>query len=110
VSLNRAEQQRTNDERRADQQLCGVTVRTLAEQLGSTTRQVEHTLAVDEACAPQDVRLLRDHLEDLVPAQGGTPVHYRVLTEQARPWRTTVRPSPRKPNTPMTRQGIPHHD
>ena len=85
MSLNRAEQQRTSDELRANQQLCGVTVRTLAEQLGFTTRQVEHTLAVDEACAPQDVWLLRDHLEDLVLAQGGTPVHDSVLTEQARP-------------------------
>lgn len=84
MSLDRAEQQRTSEELRANQRLSGASDQQLAEQLDFSTQQVEDTLAVADASAPQDVWLLRDHLEDLVLALGGTPVRYSVLTEQAR--------------------------
>ncbi|MHA6757185.1 DUF2316 family protein [Streptacidiphilus sp. PAMC 29251] len=84
MSLNREEQQRTSGELHANIQLCGTPPEQLAEQLGFSADQLEDTLNMGGACQPQDVWLLRDHLQDLVLAQGRTPVPYSVLTEQAR--------------------------
>ncbi|MER7911242.1 DUF2316 family protein [Streptomyces sp. NPDC096068] len=84
MSLNEEERKRTREELRANLRLSGADPEEIAAELGFTARRLDDTLDVTEASGPQDVWLLRDHLDDLVTARGGTPVPYTVLTERAR--------------------------
>lgn len=85
MSLNDEERARTSAELWANARLARVTVEELANGLGLGTGQVRAALDVREGARPQDVWLVRDHLEDLVREAGESPVPYTVLTGRARP-------------------------
>ncbi|HEV2637339.1 MAG TPA: DUF2316 family protein [Actinocrinis sp.] len=84
MSLNQEELNRTRAELQANFELSGVTLDDLRDDLDFSTEQLTDTLAMDGGSKPEDVWLLRDHLEDLVRDEGRTPVPYTVLTEGAR--------------------------
>ncbi|MEV0849390.1 DUF2316 family protein [Streptomyces sp. NPDC049954] len=84
MSLNDEERARTSAELWANARLAGVTAEELAADLGLDTGQVRAALDVREGSRPQDVWLVRDHLETLVREAGESPVPYTVLTRRAR--------------------------
>ncbi|QKW23239.1 DUF2316 family protein [Kitasatospora sp. NA04385] len=83
MSLNAEERARTAAELRANLELTGVDAERAGAELGFGGGQLAQVLGVAGA-DPEDVWLLRDHLEDLVRAAGREPVPYTVLTEEAR--------------------------
>ncbi|MEV5683413.1 DUF2316 family protein [Streptomyces sp. NPDC052164] len=84
MSLNDEQRARTKDELLANFRLAGTTPEEVQAHLDFTSQQFDDTINLREQCTPQDVWLLRDHLEKLVQARGGTPAPYSVLTRRAR--------------------------
>ncbi|GAA3309777.1 hypothetical protein GCM10020295_75300 [Streptomyces cinereospinus] len=84
MSLNEQERARTSEELWANLRLAGTTPEDVRTELDFDEQQLRAALAVEPPVRPQDVWLLRDHLEDLVRERGGTPVPYTVLTQRAR--------------------------
>ncbi|MGX6600991.1 DUF2316 family protein [Micromonosporaceae bacterium Da 78-11] len=84
MSLNDEERARTGQELAENFRLAGSTPDEIRAALDFSFEQFEDTLTVRPGGRPQDVWLLRDHLEDLIRAQGVTPVPYTVLTDEAR--------------------------
>ena len=84
MSLNDEQRARTREELLANFRLAGSTPEEIQSQLAFTPQQFDNTIDVRAQCEPQDVWLLRDHLEVLVRARGGTPARYSVLTRRAR--------------------------
>lgn len=103
MSLNAEERARTGGELRANLRLSGLPPEQVQQELGFTDRQFASALDCDDASQPQDVWLLRDHLEQLVLERGRTPVPYSVLTEAARSaargWFRLRRPPARRPGS-----------
>ncbi|WP_033221837.1 DUF2316 family protein [Kitasatospora phosalacinea] len=83
MSLNAEECARTAAELRANLELTGGDAGRAGAELGFDEQRLAQALDVAGA-DPEDVWLLRDHLEDLVRAAGREPVPYTVLTEEAR--------------------------
>ncbi|MGY0499284.1 DUF2316 family protein [Nocardia sp. FBN12] len=100
MSLNAEERARTSEELHANLRLTGLTPQEAQAALEFTHEQFESALNCSDIAKPADVWLLRDHLEQLVEDQDGTPVPYTVLTEQARSsarrW-FRLRRAPRRP-------------
>ncbi|MFI7272695.1 DUF2316 family protein [Streptomyces sp. NPDC049879] len=84
MSLNDEERARTGAELRANLELSGASPLEVWTELGLGEDAFRAALDCGEASRPQDVWLLRDHLEERVRARGGTPVPYTVLTERMR--------------------------
>ncbi|MFD5142454.1 DUF2316 family protein [Streptomyces sp. NPDC058401] len=84
MSLNEEQRARTSQELLLNFQLAGTSLDAVRAQLDFTAQRLDDTLNVREQSRPEDVWLLRDHLENLVRAQGHTAVPYTVLTRTAR--------------------------
>ncbi|MCM3820758.1 DUF2316 family protein [Streptomyces albidoflavus] len=84
MSLNDEQRARTAEELQANLRLSGADPEEARRDLEFTTRQWDDTLNVREGARPQDVWLLRDHLEALAERAGAIPVPYTVLTRRAR--------------------------
>ncbi|WP_353808194.1 DUF2316 family protein [Agromyces sp. SYSU T00194] len=84
MSLSPEEQRRTSAELHANLDRCGLGPGEIRADLGMSAHQLNETLAVSDDARPTDVWLVRDYLEKLVVARGGTPVPYTVLTERMR--------------------------
>ncbi|MFB7657433.1 MULTISPECIES: DUF2316 family protein [unclassified Streptomyces] len=100
MSLNADERARTSAELHANLRLSGTDLEEARAALSLTPDRFETALNCSDAAKPSDVWLLRDHFQQLVQDQGGTPEPYTVLTEQARSaarrW-FRLRRAPRRP-------------
>jgi len=83
MSLDQRQTAATRDELAINLARSGQTSGGLADVTGLDRSHVRAALQVDGA-RPEDVWLVRDYLDRVIRSNGGTPLPYSTLTEQAR--------------------------